>query len=494
MDCRFNTQSANTIGYGLLRERHVPRISHAVEAIFVVLGGPDRRRSASAEEVSTLLIWRKSPSGIPATMALSPSGGYMRVDIAIIGAGPAGLSFSRALAGAGFSIALIEKQLRPSLENPPFDGREIALTQRSVRLMKELGQWQRLDPAAISPLKRAKVLNGASPLAMMVTPDANGPDELGFLVPNGEIRRVAFSAMIDSPGMELLSGNGVRQLSTRGDAVALTLEDGRVVEAGLAVAADSRFSETRRMRGIAAAMHDFGRTMMVCRMSLERDHEGIAWEWFDHGQTLALLPLNGHEASIVLTLPQHEMETILALQEDAFNAEMGRRFDRRLGTMRLTSTRHAYPLVGVYADRFVDTRFACIGDAAVGMHPVTAHGFNFGLAGAVTLARSLVQARSRGRDIADPRVLAGWEREHRATTRPLYLATNAIARLYTDDSRPARLLREAAVQAGRRFPPLQRALAAAVSGSADHPPLASRLISYPAALLRKRLAARLPLQ
>jgi ubiquinone biosynthesis UbiH/UbiF/VisC/COQ6 family hydroxylase len=418
----------------------------------------------------------------------------MRVDIAVIGAGPAGLSFTRALGGTGFSIALIEKQPREMLEKPPFDGREIALTQRSVRLMKELGQWQRLDADSISPLKQAKVLNGSSPLAMMVTPGNGAHEELGFLVPNGEIRRVAFAAMNETPGVELLTGVGVRALATRGDAVELTLDDGRTIKAGLAIAADSRFSETRRMRGIAASMHDFGRTMMVCRMALERDHEGIAWEWFDHGQTLALLPLNGNEASVVLTLPQQEMQTVLALEQAAFNAEMTRRFDRRLGVMRLTSTRHAYPLVAVYAERFVAPRFACVGDAAVGMHPVTAHGFNFGLAGAATLAKALREARAKGRDVGDERVLASWEREHRATTRPLYLATNAIARLYTDESRPARLLREAAVQAGRRITPLQRALAAAVSGSADRPPLVSRLASYPAAFLRKRHAARLPLR
>ncbi|MFO1269021.1 MAG: hypothetical protein U1F67_21070 [Rubrivivax sp.] len=68
--------------------------------------------------------------------------------------------------------------------------------------------------------------------------------------------------------------------------------------------------------------------------------------------------------------------------------------------------RHHYPLVGVYAHRFTAPRFALIGDAAVGMHPVTAHGYNFGLYGVEVLARELAAARAAGRDIGDAAVLA----------------------------------------------------------------------------------------
>ena len=52
-----------------------------------------------------------------------------------------------------------------------------------------------------------------------------------------------------------------------------------------------------------------------------------------------------------------------------------------------------------YAARFVAQRFALLGDAAVGMHPTTAHGFNFGLLGQHALATAIRAARKldRGR-------------------------------------------------------------------------------------------------
>ena len=73
--------------------------------------------------------------------------------------------------------------------------------------------------------------------------------------------------------------------------------------------------------------------------------------------------------------------------------------------MESTGKRHSYPLVAVYAHRFHAQRFALMGDAAVGMHPVTAHGFNFGLRGADRFVTQIKSAASVGGDIGAEHVL-----------------------------------------------------------------------------------------
>ena len=62
-------------------------------------------------------------------------------DILVVGAGPAGLSFAAELAGSGLKITLIEKSPLEILQNPPYDGREIALTHLSREIMQRLGMW-----------------------------------------------------------------------------------------------------------------------------------------------------------------------------------------------------------------------------------------------------------------------------------------------------------------------------------------------------------------
>jgi ubiquinone biosynthesis UbiH/UbiF/VisC/COQ6 family hydroxylase len=386
-------------------------------------------------------------------------------DVVIIGAGPAGLSLAASLAEQGLAIALIERLPVASLAAPEFDGREIALTHFSVELLRSLGAWAPIPPDSIAPLCEAHVLNGSTAHALRLSPGRMQGARLGHLVPNHEIRRALFEAVQTKPNIRLFAESTATTIAAANESATLTLACGTALTARLIVAADTRFSEMRKRAGIGATTRDFGKTMLVCRMAHERPHHEVATEWFGYGQTIAMLPLNGtaempNLSSLVLTLPTGEIERLRALNEAAFGAEITRRYQGRLGAMRLASTRHAYPLVAVYAERFVVPRFALVGDAAVGMHPVTAHGFNFGLRGQHVLAGLIARAAANNGDIGALALLQRYESAHRLATRPLYLATNATARLYTDDSLPARVLRDAVLRIGARLPPVRQAMVA----------------------------------
>jgi ubiquinone biosynthesis UbiH/UbiF/VisC/COQ6 family hydroxylase len=381
-------------------------------------------------------------------------------DIVIVGAGPSGLCFAASLRELPLRVALIERLGAAALADPPYDGREIALTQRSARLLRDLGIWERLPVVDVSPLRGARVLNGEAPAGLDIRPGAKASAELGYLVSNHLIRRAAHANVRDQARLTLLADTGVESVTTDEGAAHVTLSDGNVLGAKLVVAADTRFSETRRAMGIAARHHDFGKSMLVCRLQHALPHEHIALEWFAHLQTLALLPLNGDRSSAVLTLPHGDIERLRQLPVEHFNSEITQRFMNRFGPMSLASERFAYPLVAVYPERFYATRYATIGDAAVGMHPVTAHGFNFGLRGQATLARLIAAACRQGEDIGAERLLRQYDSEHRRATRPLYLATNAIVSLYTAESLPARMLRGALLRIASHTPPVAAMISA----------------------------------
>lgn len=422
----------------------------------------------------------------------------------IVGAGPAGLCLALRLRPLGLRVALVEQASQASLAEPAFDGREIALTQHSARLLRELGVWAHLPSDAISPLRDARVLDGAHPFAMTIghadappSPGGEQPTELGFLVGNHHLRRAAFRALwgtssenyeqngpvasdidalsaihsLSESGVSLFTGQAVQTVVTADAGAQVTLANGQVLHAGLLVAADSRHSSVRRALGLAADLHDFGRSMLVCAMTHEAPHHHAAWEWFDYGQTLALLPMNPcpatgmHRSSVVLTLPASEMAAVEQLDEAAFNAQVRQRFADRLGHMALASTRHVYPLVAVYPRRLVGHRLACVGDAACGMHPVTAHGFNLGLKSLEALAAELQRAQRRGQPLADAAVLARYERTHWLASRPTYLATQWVAGLYTSETPAARVVRHVALRVGQRLAPFRRALAASLTGA-----------------------------
>ncbi len=380
-------------------------------------------------------------------------------DIAIVGAGPVGLAFALGLAGQGLSIAVIERQPERLLAEPPFDGREIALTHHSRAVLEASGAWEAIPANAVSPLRRAEVLNGRALHGLTFNPPAEARDQpLGFLVPNHLIRRALFTRFQGAGGIRLIAGTALEKLTTGRDHAVLRLAGGETITAKLTVAADTRFSESRKGQGIGAVVHDFKRSMLVCRMAHEAPHHETATEWFDYGQTVALLPVNGRISSVVITRSAADIERLKTVPEAAFEAEMENRLARRkLGALRLVSTRHAYPLVATYAHRFAGHRFAVIGDAAVGMHPVTAHGFNLGLAGATILAEELKRS-GLGEGLSS--ALRRYESRHRRATFPLFAGTNAIAELYSQESAPARIVRHAIIGLGSALPPARRAIAA----------------------------------
>ena len=58
-------------------------------------------------------------------------------DIAVIGAGPAGLSLACALKDSGLRVALIDMQSEQQLAEPAMDGRDIAMTHHSQTLLRD---------------------------------------------------------------------------------------------------------------------------------------------------------------------------------------------------------------------------------------------------------------------------------------------------------------------------------------------------------------------
>lgn len=367
-------------------------------------------------------------------------------DILIVGAGPAGLALARSLAHSGLDVAIVEQAELESLRNPAPDGRAIALNHASMTILERLDAAPRIAPEHRSLLKRAEVLDGpmdaGSPVSLVFDSARKNAETLGWLVPNHAIRRALFESFAHTGDARLITGLTAESVRPVPGAVQVTLSDGTVREARLLVAADTRFSSLRRQMGISAFMHDFGRTMIVTDMAHEKPHGGTALECFFHGMTVATLPLAGNRSSIVLTVKSHEAAALMAMDPARLARDVAGKLAGRLGALTPEGPRHAYPLVATYSHAFHTHRFALAGDAAVGMHPVTAHGFNFGLQSQNLLEGEVLGAHRLGLDIGAGDVLQRYDRAHRRSTFALFHATNGIASLYSDDRPPVSCARQ----------------------------------------------------
>lgn len=389
-------------------------------------------------------------------------------DILVVGAGPAGLSFAAELAGSGLKVTLIEKSPLEVLQNPPYDGREIALTHLSREIMQRLGMWDLIPKDEIYPLRDAKVLNGQSDYQLHFPQPTQARGEpadcLGYLISNHNIRKAAYEVVSKLENVTILTGTGVKEVKTSEDEAQVILENGEVLSGRLLLAADSRFSQTRRQLGISSDMHDYSRTMFVCRMKHTLSNQHTAYECFHYGRTIALLPLEEHLTNTVITVDSDKADTIKKMSPEELAASVKEQLKGRLGDMELVSTIHNYPLVGMIAQRFYGKRSALIGDAAVGMHPVTAHGFNLGLSSADLLAKLVLEAEQRGQDISATSLLEKYSTKHMLHAQPIYHGTNMLLKLFTNETAPAKILRGLVLRASNNFPPLKKLITKQLTG------------------------------
>lgn len=381
------------------------------------------------------------------------------MDVVVIGGGPSGLSAALSLEGIGLKVTVIDPEPLDVLRKPSFDGREIAITHHSVSLMKSMGIWDRIPQEEISLLREARVENGEENNPLIFDTQGKGEEALGYLVPNYLIRKATFEEVQSRDNITVLSQTTCEKLNCFVDYARVEYSNVEqkhaIFSTKLAVVSDGRFSKIRNSLKIGYMLHDFHRYMMVCRMKHNVPHHEVALQWFDKGQTVALLPLNNNVTSVVLSLPSDEMNRVIALEPEQFNQEIMKRIQSRLGKMELVSTRHVYPLKTVFANRFETSHVALVGDTAIGMHPITAHGYNFALIAQEILASEVLAGLKRGEEVGDSKQLRRFEKRLRIKTMPLFTLTNMIATLYTREEKGLWKLRQLGLKAANLFKPVK---------------------------------------
>jgi 2-octaprenyl-6-methoxyphenol hydroxylase len=137
---------------------------------------------------------------------------------------------------------------------------------------------------------------------------------------------------------------------------------------------------------------------------------------FPAGGPFAILPLTGKPLVAGVDGAGRGRRKLLASDDFVFLLELERRFGHRLGAIELDGPRQGYPLSLTLARDFVRPRFALLGDAAHGIHPIAGQGLNLGFRDAAALAETLVDAHRLGLDIGALDVLRRYERWRRYDT------------------------------------------------------------------------------
>ena len=356
-------------------------------------------------------------------------------DIIVIGGGINGQVMSLAAAHAGFSVALIDqnKFVEDSLRE--FDGRAYAIAFSSVQMMKNLNFWKTIEETA-QPILNIKVSHGTI---------ERGPASATLQFNNADIE--------ESPMAQMLEVRFLRQclnIEIKKNALITLIEQGKVIDlidfkqhknlildnnlelqASLIVASDGIDSPISKKIGIKKTGWKYQQLGLVCAIEHEYSSDNTAYQYFLPEGPLAILPIKNNTASIVWTENIQNALTISEMNDAEYLSVLRHRFGDFLGQLKLTGRRISFPLKLSISEKYVSDRFAVIGDAAHGYHPIAGQGLNAGMRDIAALLDVISSARERGEDFSSINVLNRYQEWRRFDNQTLGFATDNLNKIFS---------------------------------------------------------------
>jgi 2-octaprenyl-6-methoxyphenol hydroxylase len=401
-------------------------------------------------------------------------------DIVVAGGGMIGSSLAVALAPLQLRVAIVEPVARTAAAQPSFDDRSTALSRSTQRMFEAMGLWQEIVTAA-TPISSIHVSDKGRFGFSHISAEEQGVEALGYVVINRVLGSVLQSALNKVDALEFLCPARIVATNSGPDKVSVTIEDGggksNDISCSLLVAADGTNSTVRDMLGITAKQDSYGQRAVIGNLLTEKSLGNCAYERFTASGPLALLPIADDRAGFVWTVAEEEADRVLGLEDQSFLAEMQQLFGYRLGSFSKVGKRVAYPLVLSKALRLTAHRAVLVGNAAHGLHPVAAQGFNMGLRDVAVLCdciADVLQASSDTVDIGSTELLERYSIWRQSDHKKLVGFTDGIVHLFNSFSPPMRLLRDVGMVGFDLIPGVRSMFAKHTMGLAGYLPRLSR--------------------
>lgn len=364
----------------------------------------------------------------------------------VVGGGPVGASLARA--ARGVSVALVARERPAPAVRAGFDGRVYALTPGNAAFLRELGAWQAMPQERLTPVHAMRIYGDDASL-LEFDAYAAGVPELAWIVEDAALQQALWRDL----EVDVFAPAECARLRFEEAAASLVLADGQALSAKLVVGADGAHSFVREQAGIAASERDYGQSALVANFRCGKPHRNVAYQWFQGGAVLALLPLPDDHVSMVWSLPAGEAQ----IDETTLCASVERASGGALGPLELVTPPRSYPLRRVAAERLVAPRIALAGDAGHVVHPLAGQGLNLGLQDARVLAEVL-STREPQRDPGELLLLRRYERNRAEPILAMDTMVDSLFRLFGAESALVARLRNAGLNFTDRLPVVKNML------------------------------------
>ena len=304
------------------------------------------------------------------------------VDILIIGGGLVGLSLAKGLEDRGITYLLVDKSIPASSQKTP---RALALSKTSIAILKHLKVWSKVKKH-VTPIHHIHV-SSEDAFGVMELEDKQH-EFLGKVIDLTMLHRALKKVLRK---VEQIQEGKFETYDDDTKTVTVMIEGiAYLLRPKIVIAADGAESEVRKVcrMPIERYAEPVG---MLAQITLEKPHEGHAFERFTQAGPLALLPWKTHDMGMVWGLSLNEAEYWKNQSESDIQSMLKMQFAGRIGDIRAIKGVVFYPLKQIFMPRQFFKNILFLGHAAHTLHPVAGQGFNLSLRDVACLLDAMMQ-------------------------------------------------------------------------------------------------------
>ena len=376
----------------------------------------------------------------------------MEAQVAIVGAGPVGMTLAGRLAQHGIATILLEQNDRLSGEG----SKAICMQRETLEIWARLGIGERVAKRGIQ-WQTARTYFRDRELFSIQLPGSPKDHFPPFVnINQTEVEQMLLHRLEELPGVELRWGQRLTHVAQDGDGVTARFEtrDGpQEVRADYLVGTDGAHSSVRRLLGIDFPGHSHADLFLICDIRARLPFPNERRLFFDP-------PWNPGRQVLVHPQPDDvwRIDWQVPPETDVEAERHNGGLDRRIRAVAGADADYELVWLTAYrfhqrlADRFRVGRVLLAGDAAHLMSPFGARGLNSGAEDAENLAWKLATVL---RNDAPGRLLDSYHDERRAAAAENLAVTDATMRFMVPHGRLRRAVRNAILRGSVRLPLLR---------------------------------------
>ncbi|MEC9415830.1 MAG: 2-octaprenyl-6-methoxyphenyl hydroxylase [Pseudomonadota bacterium] len=402
-------------------------------------------------------------------------------DVIVAGGGMIGVSMALAISSFNLSIAVIEKVDRDEQIQPSFDDRSTALSRSSQNMFEAMGIWAQICETS-TPIRSIHVSEQGRFGFSHICAEEQQVEALGYVVVNRVLGNVLMSEMEKKENVKLFCPSTITSIRNKKEYCDVIIESNNLqkkISAKLIIVADGFDSNAREMLGIGMHRVDYRQSAIIGNVLTERPILNRAYERFYESGSIAFLPVQDKRAAFIWVLPEDQSEKLMSASDDSFTELLQLQFGFRLGQLDGLGKRAYYPLALTQAYRLISERSALIGNAANGLHPIAAQGFNLGLRDVATLTDCIFDVIQQSNlDSNIEKILHRYSEWRKPDHKKLVSFTDGLVSLFGSNNRSTRILRNLSMLGFDFIPGFRKLFVRHTMGLAGKLPRLSRGVSF----------------